>query len=83
MSTLTVAVPDDQLLKLKERAARLNVSPEELVRASIEELLARNGYEINAGLGEQETVILRVASGDMKREEFTVWLRNDVVARRG
>jgi len=41
MSTLTAAVPDDQLLKLKEKAARLNVSPEGLVRASIEELLAR------------------------------------------
>jgi len=41
MTTITITLPDDRLLKLKERATRLSVSPEELVRVSIEELLSR------------------------------------------
>ena len=38
MTTITIAFPDDHLQKLKETAAQLNVSPEELVRMSIEDL---------------------------------------------
>ncbi|MGQ9629188.1 MAG: ribbon-helix-helix protein, CopG family [bacterium] len=41
MTAITITLPDDSLLKLKEIAANLGVSPEELVRASIEELLTR------------------------------------------
>lgn len=41
MNTITVALPNDRLLKLKEKAAQLGVSPEELVSFTIEELLAR------------------------------------------
>ncbi len=41
MTTITIALSDDRLQKLKETAAQLNVSPEELVRVSIEELLTR------------------------------------------
>jgi hypothetical protein len=41
MTTITITLPDDRLLKLKEGATRLSVSPEELVRVSIEELLSR------------------------------------------
>ena len=41
MTTITVALPEDRLLKLKEIAARLRVTPEDLVRVTIEELLAR------------------------------------------
>ena len=41
MTNITIAVPDDRLLKLKEIAARLQVTPEELVRVSIEEILTR------------------------------------------
>ena len=41
MTTITIALPDDRLQKLKEAATQLNVSPEELVRVSIEELLTR------------------------------------------
>jgi len=40
MTTITIAMPEERLLKLREAAARLGVSPEELVRVSIEELLA-------------------------------------------
>ncbi len=41
MTTITIALPDDRLVKLKEIAARFNISPEELVQVSIEELLTR------------------------------------------
>jgi hypothetical protein len=41
MNTITITLPDDHLLKLRETATHLNVSPEELVRVSIEELLTR------------------------------------------
>jgi hypothetical protein len=38
--TLTVDLPNDTMLKLKALASRYNMTPEELVRASVEELLA-------------------------------------------
>jgi antitoxin FitA len=41
MSSITVNLPDEHLLKLKEIAARLKVSPEDLARMSIEELIAQ------------------------------------------
>ena len=41
MDTITIALPDDRWLELKERAARYRVSPEELVRVSVEELISR------------------------------------------
>jgi predicted transcriptional regulator len=41
MSAITVTLPDERLVKLKEIAANLGVTPEELVRLSVEELLTR------------------------------------------
>jgi hypothetical protein len=41
MSTITITLPDDRLLKLKEKAVHFGVTPEELLRVSVEELLAR------------------------------------------
>jgi hypothetical protein len=41
MSTITVALPEERLVKLNELARELGVVPEELVRVSIEELLTR------------------------------------------
>jgi hypothetical protein len=38
--TLTVDLHKDTMLKLKELASRYNMTPEELVRASVEELIA-------------------------------------------
>ena len=38
--TLTVDLPTDTMRKLKELASRYNLTPEELVRASVEELIA-------------------------------------------
>ena len=41
MNTITVTIPDDRLAKLQEVAARFKITPEELVRASIDDLLTR------------------------------------------
>ena len=40
MSTLTIALSEERLRKLEEIARRFQIAPEELVRVSIEELLA-------------------------------------------
>jgi uncharacterized protein YeeX (DUF496 family) len=41
MATITIALPEEHLVKLNEMARQLGVVPEDLVRVSIEELLAR------------------------------------------
>jgi hypothetical protein len=41
MLTITVALPEERMVKLNELAERLGVAPEDLVRVSVEELLAR------------------------------------------
>jgi predicted transcriptional regulator len=41
MTSITITLPDDRLAKLREIAARLKVTPEELARVSIEDLLTR------------------------------------------
>jgi antitoxin FitA len=41
MTTITIALPDEQALKLKEMAAEAGVTPEELLRAGVEEWLGR------------------------------------------
>ena len=41
MTTITIPIPDDRLRQLHELAAHFKVSPEELVRISVEELLSR------------------------------------------
>jgi death-on-curing protein len=47
--------------------------------AATESLLVLNGFEIQAGIDEQEQVILRLAAGEIAREDFTAWLREHVV----
>jgi predicted transcriptional regulator len=41
MTTITIALPEERLQRLKEIASRLGVAPEELVQASLEDLLTR------------------------------------------
>lgn len=41
MSTITIALPEEHLVRLNEMARQLGVVPEDLVRVSIEELLTR------------------------------------------
>ena len=45
MSAITVSLTEEQLRRLEELAARLKLSPEDLVRASIGDLLARPNDE--------------------------------------
>ena len=46
--------------------------------AAMEVFLVLNGLEINAGAGEQEQLILRLAAGELGQEDFTTWPRNHV-----
>lgn len=41
MTTITISLPDERLQKLKELATLFQVAPEDLLRASLEELLTR------------------------------------------
>jgi antitoxin FitA len=41
MTTFTITLPDERVKKLNEIAERFRVPPEELVRASLEDLLNR------------------------------------------
>jgi len=52
-----------------------------LGHAAMEVFLVMNGFEINAGIDEQEQVILRLASGLTGREEFTAWLSNHIIVK--
>ncbi len=52
-----------------------------LGHAAMEVFLVMNGFEINAGIDEQEQVILRLASGLTGREEFTAWLNNHIIVK--
>ena len=49
--------------------------------AAMEVFLILNGFEIQSSVDEQERIILQVASGEMDRQAFTIWLRDHVAAR--
>lgn len=48
--------------------------------AAMEVFLMVNGFAIQVSVDEQERVILQVAAGEMKREEFIEWLRRHAKA---
>ncbi|HEX7176482.1 MAG TPA: type II toxin-antitoxin system death-on-curing family toxin [Pyrinomonadaceae bacterium] len=50
--------------------------------AAMEVFLVLNGHEIDAGVDDQEGVILRLAAVEMGREEFTDWLRAHVAEKK-
>jgi death on curing protein len=50
--------------------------------AAMETFLGLNGYEIAAGVGEQEQLILGVAAGTLSREAFLEWVRTHLAERR-
>lgn len=41
MGNITISLPEDKMSQLKEMASGLGTTPEELVRASVEDLLGR------------------------------------------
>ncbi len=49
--------------------------------AAMEVFLILNGYQVDAPIGEQEKLILRIASGESNREELASWLVTRTVPR--
>lgn len=47
--------------------------------AAMELFLIYNGFEIQASVDDQESIVLRLASGELQREEFVAWLREHVI----
>ena len=47
----------------------------------METFLVLNGWELAAGVDEQEQVILRLAAGALNREEFTAWVQSHLQQR--
>ncbi|MGB7443552.1 MAG: type II toxin-antitoxin system death-on-curing family toxin [Coleofasciculaceae cyanobacterium] len=47
--------------------------------ASMEVFLVFNGFEIQALVDDQEVVMLNLARGTLKRDEFTAWLHKVVI----
>ena len=41
MTSITITLSDEHMLRLRETAERFGVSPEDLARVSVEELIAR------------------------------------------
>ncbi len=48
--------------------------------AAMEVFLFLNGVEIESSVDEQERIVLQVASGEMDREAFSLWLRDHIAA---
>ena len=49
--------------------------------AAMDAFLVLNGHEMQAGVEEQERVILDLAAGQLKREDFIDWVRAHIVER--
>jgi death-on-curing protein len=49
--------------------------------AAAEVFLLMNGFEIIASVDEQELIVMRLAASEIGREEFTEWLRANVVEK--
>ncbi|GAB6162382.1 type II toxin-antitoxin system death-on-curing family toxin [Desulfothermus naphthae] len=47
--------------------------------AAMETFLVLNGYEIKATIDEQEKIIMDLAGGGIKLEEFTNWVRSHII----
>ncbi len=48
---------------------------------SMEFFLLLNGFEIDAAVDEQERVMVQLAAGGLKREEFSEWVRRHTVKK--
>ncbi len=49
--------------------------------AAMETFLVLNGFELSAPVDEQEQIILRLAAGELTREEFTKWVNSHLIER--
>jgi death-on-curing protein len=46
--------------------------------AAMETFMLLNGYELDASVDEQESVILQIAAGEMNKEAFTEWVKSKI-----
>jgi len=46
--------------------------------AAMEAFLQLNGHELSAPVGEQQEVLLKLAAGNLQRDEFTSWISDHV-----
>jgi death-on-curing protein len=53
-----------------------------LGHAAMETFLVLNGYELEASADEQESVLLRLAAGELERGAFVDWVRDHIRERR-
>jgi hypothetical protein len=51
MGTITIILPDERLSRLEDRAADLGITVEELVRLSVDELLAKQDEALEQAIG--------------------------------
>ena len=49
--------------------------------AAMEVFLLLNGYELRAPVHEQESTLLAVAAGDLRRDQFTEWVLTHILER--
>jgi death-on-curing protein len=56
-------------------------SNKRLGHAAMETFLVLNGWELVAGVDEQEQVIMRLATGALTRDEFTAWVQSHLRRR--
>ncbi len=49
-----------------------------VAHAAMEVFLVLNGYDIAAGVDEQEELMLSLAAGNLTREELTAWLEEHI-----
>ena len=49
--------------------------------AAMETFLVLNGHELSASTDVQEALILRLAAGELSREELANWIRTNLVSR--
>jgi death on curing protein len=49
--------------------------------AAMETFLVLNGQELNAPVDEQERVMLKLAAGELSRDQFVDWVRTHSIAR--
>ena len=52
-----------------------------LGHAAMETFLLLNDFEVQATVEDQERVILSLAAGQMRRDEFTEWLRHHMMEK--
>lgn len=50
-----------------------------IAHALLETFLVLNGYELRENAVEQEQIVLALASGLLKREQFAEWVKNHIV----